>query len=102
MGKKKDLPEWDDGRTIANMNAEGMPWYTPGDGKAAGRSVTDDAGSGDSADSHRFEKDKPELLTGKESLFFTAGALKAALLVVGVMSAAIIIAVALMLAVWNH
>ena len=24
--KKKD---WDDGRTVANMNVEGMPWYVP-------------------------------------------------------------------------
>ena len=23
------LPEGDDGRTIANMNVEGMPWYRP-------------------------------------------------------------------------
>ena len=29
MGAKKDprLPEDDDGRTIANMNVDGMPWY---------------------------------------------------------------------------
>ena len=28
---KKDprLPEGDDGRTIVNMNVEGMPWYMP-------------------------------------------------------------------------
>ena len=28
--KKPEQPEWDDGRTIANMNVEGMPWYSPG------------------------------------------------------------------------
>ncbi len=30
MGKKKRQKFEDDGRTIANMNVEGMPWYTPG------------------------------------------------------------------------
>ena len=30
MTREKDnLPEGDDGRTIANMNIEGMPWYAP-------------------------------------------------------------------------
>ena len=32
MTKNKKMPEWDDGRTIANMNVEGMPWYAPDDG----------------------------------------------------------------------
>ena len=27
--KKQGAPPDDDGRTIANMNVEGMPWYTP-------------------------------------------------------------------------
>lgn len=27
--RKSALPPEDDGRTIANMNVEGMPWYTP-------------------------------------------------------------------------
>ena len=31
--KKKQLPEWDDGRTVADMNVEGMPWYRPDRGK---------------------------------------------------------------------
>lgn len=30
MGKKKRQKFEDDGRTISNMNVEGMPWYTPG------------------------------------------------------------------------
>ena len=25
--KEKELPDWDDGRTVANMNVDGMPWY---------------------------------------------------------------------------
>ena len=27
--RKKELPDYDDGRTIADMNVEGMPWYRP-------------------------------------------------------------------------
>ena len=30
MAKKKKRADWDDGRTIANMNIDGMPWYRPG------------------------------------------------------------------------
>lgn len=30
MAKKKKTKFVDDGRTIADMNVEGMPWYTPG------------------------------------------------------------------------
>ena len=31
--KKKKTYDDDDGRTIANMNVEGMPWYRPDAGK---------------------------------------------------------------------
>ena len=32
MEKKASRPDWeDDGRTIADMNVEGMPWYVDGD-----------------------------------------------------------------------
>ena len=31
--KNKPLPAWDDGRTVAYMNVEGMPWYRPDSGK---------------------------------------------------------------------
>lgn len=31
--KQRKLPEWDDGRTVAEMNVEGMPWYQPTSGK---------------------------------------------------------------------
>lgn len=29
MSRKHPVPEEDDGRTIAKMNVEGMPWYAP-------------------------------------------------------------------------
>ena len=32
--KKKEKPQiYDDGRTIVNMNVEGMPWYDPNRGE---------------------------------------------------------------------
>ena len=32
--KNPNLPEGDDGRTIVDMNVEGMPWYMPKEGDA--------------------------------------------------------------------
>ncbi len=29
MKRKTKTPDYDDGRTIAEMNVEGMPWYNP-------------------------------------------------------------------------
>ena len=62
-GRKKDrFPEGDDGRSYANMNVEGMPWYRPPQ----------------SSDGKKGEV--PEL-TGKEYRYFMWGVLKAALLI---------------------
>ena len=55
----------DDGRVIAPMNVEGMPWYTPKTDKSAATKGVPD----------------PLLLTRREKLAFTFGVLKAALLV---------------------
>lgn len=83
--REASLPEGDDGRTIVSMNVEGMPWYAP-----------DKPGVGD--------KDAPQRpatpLTREESLFFTWGALKAALLVIGVMCAGIVLFVLFCQFVW--
>ena len=49
MSRKKGprLPEGDDGRTIVNMNVEGMPWYLEkGEGSAM-------PGAGDDLTSHQ-------------------------------------------------
>ena len=84
--KKPELPEGDDGRTIASMNVEGMPWYVPG-GKP----------SGDGRDG----KARAETaMTGKESRYYTWGALKAALLVIGVMCAGVVLFVLFCQFVW--
>ena len=83
--REASLPEGDDGRTIVSMNVEGMPWYAP-----------ENPGP--------ERKDAPERptvpLTRQESLFFTWGALKAALLVIGVMCAGIVLFVLFCQFVW--
>ena len=87
--KKPDLPEGDDGRTIAPMNVEGMPWYSPGE-KPARQEGTE-----------RKTGEKPEpVLTGREARYYTWGALKAALLVVGVLCAGIVLFVLFCQHIW--
>lgn len=61
MGKKQNFE--DDGRTIANMNVEGMPWYNPGKGKNTGGSKNQDLSE----------------LTPSETRAMIGGVLKAAL-----------------------
>ena len=63
----------DDGRVVAPMNVEGMPWYTPGKETRAIRGG-DDAGAGDGAGF-------TVKLTRRENIAFTFGVLKAVLLV---------------------
>jgi hypothetical protein len=84
--KKPEFPEGDDGRTIADMNVEGMPWYNPGERLSRGE---------------RKQKAREEApLTKQESRYYTWGALKAALLVTGVMCAGIALFVLFCLHVW--
>ena len=63
--KKPELPEGDDGRTIADMNVEGMPWYSP-KGHHSGAAGERKTG-------------RETALTKDESRYYTWGALKAAL-----------------------
>lgn len=61
--KKREKEQFvDDGRTIANMNVEGMPWYNPSKEE----------------DKNKYEPDRMETLS------IIAGVLKAALLVAGI------------------
>lgn len=85
MGRRKapQLPEGDDGRTIAPMNVEGMPWYAP-----ERESAPPSGASG------------PEMMSKEETRFFTWGAVKAALLVVGVMCVGLVLFVLFCLHVW--
>ena len=76
MGKdarKKRAKFVDDGRVIAPMNVDGMPWYTQ-------KKPPQEAGSEDAAgtDADDFI---PEFMTRREKAAFTFGVAKAALLV---------------------
>ena len=80
--RKPERPEWDDGHTITNMNVEGMPWY---------REEKPDAPA---------SQEEPVRLTREEGKYYTWGALKAALLVVGVMCLGIVAFVAFCVFIW--
>ena len=84
--KKPELPEGDDGRTIVDMNVEGMPWYSPRR-HPAGKERKQAAQDGTS-------------MTKEESRYYTWGAVKAALLVTGVMCAGIVLFVLFCVYVW--
>ena len=85
--KKPEQPEWDDGRTIANMNVEGMPWYSPG--KRIPRRKN-----------REKPEDREEVLTKQESRYYTWGALKAALLVVGILCAGLVLFILFCQHIW--
>ena len=80
--KKTDYE--DDGRTIADMNVEGMPWYVQGDER---RSKGADASAHDQ-------------MTDEETKMYRFAALKAALLVVLVFGLAFFIFIAFCDFVW--
>ncbi|MDO4867752.1 MAG: hypothetical protein Q4C10_14575 [Clostridia bacterium] len=90
---KENLPAGDDGRTIVSMNVEGMPWYVPGE-TGDRQQGTENREQGTGGDGRRFE------LTREETRFFTWGALKAALLVVGAMCLGIVLFVLFCQFVW--
>lgn len=70
MSKGKKQKFIDDGRTVADMNLEGMPWYNPATAKRAGEeAVSDQAGS------------ELASLNGKETAAMIRGIMAAALLV---------------------
>lgn len=85
MPRKKtpDLPPGDDGRTIAAMNVEGMPWYAP-------PKEGEENGDGQNASP----------LTREEARYYTWGAVKAALVVVGVMCGGITLFILFCQFVW--
>ena len=95
MSRRKDkdrLPDWDDGRTIVNMDVDGMPWSGPARRHARHRRE-------DSAPAQQRPDDQ-DRMTDRESRYYTFGALGAALLVVGVISAGIVLFVLFCLHVW--
>ena len=84
------LPDGDDGRTIVNMNVEGMPWYAP-----------DRPESAAARDGQEGEAPAPAArMTREESRVFLWGAMKAGLLVAGVMCAGLVLFVLFCQFVW--
>lgn len=85
MAKQRKHYDDDDGRVIANMNVDGMPWYQR---------------------SQRFERNKREQasdfsdLTKEESREIVKGAMKAALLIAGVFILAMLLFILFCLYVW--
>ena len=71
--KPKRTYDDDDGRTIAPMNIEGMPWYKP------------------EAPERRPDGTEPEPLTKEEARIYTLAAVKAGLTIVSVFGVAIYI-----------
>ncbi len=93
-GKRKiRLPEGDDGRTIASMNVEGMPWYTP---EKAGEKEQGGPETGEKPGARREESP----LSKEEARYYTWGALKAALLVTLVLCGGIVLFVLFCQFVW--
>lgn len=93
MAKRKKKYDDDDGRVIAKMNVDGMPWYTPGPTSYS----DDDSNESDEENSGR-PKNSPDDLTPKETFWIFAGAMKAGCLVAVI--ACVIVTVAGLLAAW--
>jgi len=85
MANKRKLPDDDDGRVIANMNVDGMPWYQR---------------------TQRFDKGKREQasdfsdLTKEETREIVKGAMKASLLIAGVFILAMLVFILFCLYIW--
>lgn len=84
--KRSRLPEGDDGRTIASMNVEGMPWYTPE--------------RPDMPPPPPREQAYQDGLTRKQMRMYTASALKAGMAVALVMIAGLVLFVAFCVYIW--
>ena len=92
MKQKKRVKYIDDGRVIASMNVEGMPWYSP---KKPPQEAADgsDAGTGGSGVI-------PVKMTRRESFSFAFGVMKAALLVTFVFIGALFLFILFCTNVW--
>ena len=85
MAGKRKLHDDDDGRVIANMNVDGMPWYQRSERQMWGRSKH----SSDFSD-----------LTKEETREIVKGALKASLLIAGIFILAMLLFILFCLYIW--
>jgi hypothetical protein len=86
MTRKKTKEHDDDGRVIAPMNIDGMPWYTPGGKREEESSAT--------------VSEPPQPLTFRENLAFMTGVLKASLLVTMIFVGALFLFILFCTNVW--
>lgn len=84
MAKKKRTHEDDDGRVIASMNVDGMPWYQRGPRQASPMNP-----------SSNFDD-----LTKDETREIIKGALKASLLIAGIFILAMLLFILFCIFVW--
>ncbi len=88
--KKNKTTFEDDGRTIANMNVEGMPWYRA---PSAASSVSDEEGSSG-------KKEQPEQLSKEGQRAMTGGILAASLLIGSIYAVVILLFILFCIFVW--
>ena len=85
--RKKKVRDWDDGRVIAPMNIDGMPWYrhsrygNPRDRNAQGDAGLQGGGVGQNGTEGVLQVGAQQRLTRGESIAFAFGVLKAVLLI---------------------
>ena len=84
MSRKKRYED-DDGRVVARMNVEGMPWY---------------AERGENVPEQTEQSGGPEPMTKEESRAFAWGAVKAALLVTAVFSVGAVLFILVGTEIW--
>ncbi len=90
---KPHLPEGDDGRTIASMNVEGMPWYRP---EQTGQRLEEP----ENQEPREGASKAGTPLSRQEAREYTFGAMKAALLVTGVMCLGLVLFILFCQFVW--
>lgn len=86
MEKQRKLHDDDDGRVIANMNVDGMPWYQRSQRQIKGFSTKTNSDFSD--------------LTREETREIIKGAMKAGLLIAGVFILAMFVFILFCLYIW--
>lgn len=89
MAKRKRYDD-DDGRVIAKMNVEGMPWYSGGELQTSTEEASEHEESGHTPYSSNG-------LTKKEEFWIFVGAMKAGFVVAGIFGIAMLIVILLVL-----
>lgn len=92
MSSRKRFDEDDDGRVIAPMDVDGMPWHNP--------LASDSGENGEEGDTGSAGEREPVKLTRAESRAYAWGALKAALAVAAVFALVFLLFILFCTEVW--